>query len=84
MTVWFRFGRPDMMGHPELVKQVEREELGPLISPDGLEQLQGKYVQSVRVRFTIVFIFELVLFKICLKEKRQSQSVYLFIFFTKI
>lgn len=38
-----------MMGHPELVKQVEREELGPLISPEGLEHLQGKYVQSVRV-----------------------------------
>ncbi|XP_075898852.1 exocyst complex component 3-like protein isoform X2 [Nelusetta ayraudi] len=39
----------DMMGHPELVKQVEREELSPLISPEGLEQLQGKYVQSVRM-----------------------------------
>lgn len=46
-----------MMGHPELVKQVEREELGPLISPEGLEQLQGKYVQSVRVRITIVSNF---------------------------
>lgn len=46
-----------MMGHPELVKQVEREELGPLISPEGLEQLQGKYVQSVRVRITIVSYF---------------------------
>lgn len=45
-----------MMGHPELVKQVEREELGPLVSPEGLEQLQAKYVQSVRVRVTIVFI----------------------------
>lgn len=43
------FGSPDMMGHPELVKQVEREELGPLISPEGLEHLQSKYVQSVRV-----------------------------------
>lgn len=46
-----------MMGHPELVKQVEREELSPLISPEGLEQLQGKYVQSVRVRITIVSYF---------------------------
>lgn len=44
-----RFGSPDMMGHPELVKEVEKEELGPLISLEGLEQLQNKYVQSVRV-----------------------------------
>lgn len=46
-----------MMGHPELVKQVEREELGPLISPEGLEQLQGKYVQTVRVRITVGSVF---------------------------
>lgn len=54
-----------MMGHPELVKQVEREELGPLISPEGLEHLQSKYVQSVRVStlhkcilfFTTLFFF---------------------------
>lgn len=51
-----------MMGHPELVKQVEREELSPLISPEGLEQLQGKYVQSVRVRITIVSYFLLLLY----------------------
>lgn len=51
-----------MMGHPELVQQVEREYLGPLIPPEGLEQLQGKYVQSVRVRITVVFIFEFVFF----------------------
>lgn len=38
-----------MMGHPELVAEMEREELGPLISTEGLEQLQNKYVQSVRV-----------------------------------
>ncbi|XP_058500432.1 exocyst complex component 3-like protein [Solea solea] len=38
----------DMMGHPELVTELEKEELGPLISTEGLEQLQGKYVQSVR------------------------------------
>lgn len=38
-----------MMGHPELVTEVEKEELGPLISTEGLEQLQSKYVQSVRV-----------------------------------
>lgn len=38
-----------MMGHPELVTEMEKEELGPLISTEGLEQLQNKYVQSVRV-----------------------------------
>lgn len=38
-----------MMGHPELVKEVKKEELGPLISPEGLDRLQNKYVQSVRV-----------------------------------
>lgn len=38
-----------MMGHPELVTEMEREELRPLISTEGLEQLQSKYVQSVRV-----------------------------------
>ncbi|XP_040894274.1 exocyst complex component 3-like protein [Toxotes jaculatrix] len=42
------YNSPDMMGHPELVTQLEKEELGPLISSDGLEQLQNKYVQSVR------------------------------------
>ncbi|XP_038142825.1 exocyst complex component 3-like protein isoform X1 [Cyprinodon tularosa] len=42
------YNSPDMMGHPELVKETERAELGPLISTEGLEQLQNKYVQSVR------------------------------------
>lgn len=37
------------MGHPELFKEVNKEDLGPLISPEGLEQLQNKYVHSVRV-----------------------------------
>lgn len=37
-----------MMGHPELVSEIQKEELGPLISAEGLEQLQIKYVQSVR------------------------------------
>lgn len=57
-----------MMGDPELVKQVEREELGPLISPDGLEQLQGKYVQSVRVRITIGFLFTFKFFFLLIVE----------------
>ncbi|XP_039989564.1 exocyst complex component 3-like protein [Xiphias gladius] len=42
------YNSPDMMGHPELVTEMEKEELGPLISTEGLEQLQNKYVQSVR------------------------------------
>uniref|UniRef100_A0A1A8CBU4 Exocyst complex component 3-like 1 n=1 Tax=Nothobranchius kadleci TaxID=1051664 RepID=A0A1A8CBU4_NOTKA len=42
------YNSPDMMGHPELVTDMERSELGPLISSEGLEQLQSKYVQSVQ------------------------------------
>ncbi|KAM6925848.1 exocyst complex component 3-like protein [Lycodopsis pacificus] len=42
------YNSPDMMGHPELVTKMEKVELGPLISTEGLEQLQNKYVQSVR------------------------------------
>lgn len=38
-----------MMGHPEMVKEVKKEDLGPLIPPERLEQLQCKYVQSVQV-----------------------------------
>ncbi len=50
LQVWQSwFGSPDMMGHPEVVTEMEKEELGPLISTEGLEQLQNKYVQSVRV-----------------------------------
>ncbi|KAM9854132.1 exocyst complex component 3-like protein [Aulostomus maculatus] len=42
------YNSPEMMGHPELMTEMEREELGPLISAKGLEHLQHKYVQSVR------------------------------------
>ncbi|XP_037306710.1 exocyst complex component 3-like protein [Pungitius pungitius] len=42
------YNGPDMMGHPELVPEMQKLDLGPLISPEGLEQLQNKYVQSVR------------------------------------
>ncbi|KAM7396310.1 hypothetical protein PAMP_019359 [Pampus punctatissimus] len=42
------YNSSDMMGHPELVTEMKKEELGPLISTEGLEQLQNKYVQSVR------------------------------------
>ncbi|XP_024138515.1 exocyst complex component 3-like protein [Oryzias melastigma] len=42
------YNSPDMLGHPELVTEADRAVLGPLISSEGLEQLQSKYVQSVR------------------------------------
>ncbi|XP_041967167.1 exocyst complex component 3-like protein [Alosa sapidissima] len=38
----------EMMGQPDLVAEMAQEELGPLITQEGLEQLQNKYVQSVR------------------------------------
>lgn len=41
-----------MMGRPELVKEVKKEDLPPLISPERLEQLQSKYVQSVQVKWS--------------------------------
>lgn len=40
----------EMMGDPELVPELDIKDLGPLISQEGLEQLQNKYVQKVRVR----------------------------------
>lgn len=36
------------MGEPALLAELEIENLGPLISQEGLEQLQNKYVQKVR------------------------------------
>ncbi|XP_077371632.1 exocyst complex component 3-like protein isoform X2 [Festucalex cinctus] len=42
------YNSPDMMGDPELLYDMKGEELKPLISPEGLEQLQNKYVTSVR------------------------------------
>ncbi|KAJ8417478.1 hypothetical protein AAFF_G00287050 [Aldrovandia affinis] len=38
----------EMMGDAELVAMMGPEELGPLISQEGLDQLQNKYVHSVR------------------------------------
>lgn len=73
------FGSPDMMGHPELVKQVEREELGPLISPEGLEHLQSKYVQSVRVsmphKYILFFFFHHSQILMCILIKKTSLTV---------
>lgn len=38
-----------MMGHPDMMKEIKKEDLPPLMPPEGLEQLQSKYVQSVQV-----------------------------------
>lgn len=45
----------EMMGEPALVAELDIEDLGPLISQEGLEQLQNKYVQKVRVRTRVWF-----------------------------
>ncbi|KAL2093483.1 hypothetical protein ACEWY4_010795 [Coilia grayii] len=42
------YSSADMMGHPDLVAERAEEDLGPLITQEGLEQLQNKYVQSVQ------------------------------------
>lgn len=46
-----------MMGEPALLAELEIENLGPLISQEGLEQLQNKYVQKVRVRPHVGILF---------------------------
>lgn len=38
-----------MMGEPSLAAHLDLDELGPLISQEGLDELQNKYVQCVRV-----------------------------------
>lgn len=42
------YNSSEMMGEPALLAELEIENLGPLISQEGLEQLQNKYVQKVR------------------------------------
>ncbi|XP_051739450.1 exocyst complex component 3-like protein isoform X2 [Ctenopharyngodon idella] len=42
------YNSSEMMGEPALVAELDIEDLGPLISQEGLEQLQNKYVQKVR------------------------------------
>ncbi|XP_036423986.1 exocyst complex component 3-like protein [Colossoma macropomum] len=42
------YNSSEMMGDPALAAYLDQDELGPLISQEGLEQLQNKYVQSVR------------------------------------
>lgn len=44
----------EMMGDPGLATHLDLAELGPLISQEGLEQLQNKYVQCVRVSLPFV------------------------------
>ncbi|XP_035251887.1 exocyst complex component 3-like protein [Anguilla anguilla] len=42
------YNSSEMMGDPELVAVISPEELGPLVSQEALDQLQNKYVHSVR------------------------------------
>lgn len=42
------------MGHPEMMKELMKEDLPPLIPPEGLEHLRNKYVQSVQVTWSII------------------------------
>uniref|UniRef100_A0A8C3SR91 Exocyst complex component 3 like 1 n=1 Tax=Chelydra serpentina TaxID=8475 RepID=A0A8C3SR91_CHESE len=40
---------PEMMGHPDLLPEVDVSTLGPLVSPEVVEQLERKYVGKVKV-----------------------------------
>ncbi|XP_076878321.1 exocyst complex component 3-like protein isoform X2 [Brachyhypopomus gauderio] len=42
------YSSSEMMGDPSLAAYLVLDDLGPLISQEGVEQLQNKYVQSVR------------------------------------
>uniref|UniRef100_A0A8C1T8L9 Exocyst complex component 3-like protein n=1 Tax=Cyprinus carpio TaxID=7962 RepID=A0A8C1T8L9_CYPCA len=42
------YNSSEMMGEPALVVELDIDDMGPLISQEGLEQLQNKYVQKVR------------------------------------
>uniref|UniRef100_A0A4W4GDS0 Exocyst complex component 3-like protein n=1 Tax=Electrophorus electricus TaxID=8005 RepID=A0A4W4GDS0_ELEEL len=42
------YSSSEMMGEPSLTAYLDWDELGPLISQDEVDQLQNKYVQSVR------------------------------------
>ncbi|XP_061878355.1 exocyst complex component 3-like protein isoform X3 [Entelurus aequoreus] len=43
------YNSSQMLSHPDVLNVSKGGELGPLISTEGLEQLQNKYVQSVRM-----------------------------------
>uniref|UniRef100_A0A8C0G7W3 Exocyst complex component 3 like 1 n=1 Tax=Chelonoidis abingdonii TaxID=106734 RepID=A0A8C0G7W3_CHEAB len=40
---------PEMMGHPDLLPEVDVSILGPLVSPEVVEQMERKYVGKVKV-----------------------------------
>ncbi|TFJ99801.1 Exocyst complex component 3-like protein [Platysternon megacephalum] len=40
---------PEMMGHPDLLPEVDVSTLGPLVSPEVVEQMERKYVGKVKV-----------------------------------
>lgn len=40
---------PDMMGHPDLLPEVDVSALGPLMSPELVDQTERKYVVKVKV-----------------------------------
>lgn len=37
------------MGHPDLIPEVDVSSLGPLISPELVDQTERKYVEKVKV-----------------------------------
>uniref|UniRef100_A0A8C8SCC3 Exocyst complex component 3 like 1 n=1 Tax=Pelusios castaneus TaxID=367368 RepID=A0A8C8SCC3_9SAUR len=40
---------PEMMGHPDLLPEVDVSMLGPLVSPEVVDQMEKKYVGKVKV-----------------------------------
>ncbi|XP_039359346.1 exocyst complex component 3-like protein isoform X2 [Mauremys reevesii] len=40
---------PEMMGHPDLLPEVDVSTLGPLVSPEVVEQMERKYVGKVKM-----------------------------------
>ncbi|XP_043382045.1 exocyst complex component 3-like protein isoform X1 [Chelonia mydas] len=43
---------PEMMGHPDLLPEVDVSTLGPLVSPEVVEQMERKYVAKVKASVT--------------------------------
>ncbi|XP_032644379.1 exocyst complex component 3-like protein isoform X4 [Chelonoidis abingdonii] len=43
---------PEMMGHPDLLPEVDVSILGPLVSPEVVEQMERKYVGKVKASVT--------------------------------
>jgi len=40
---------PEVMGHPALLPEVDVSSLGPLVSPELVDQTERKYVEKVKV-----------------------------------